>query len=196
MPITFDHDAAVERILHVSRLATHEQVDDGMMWYQDTHNELRTIAHIMGYPARDVFGIMAALSPGIPYSRNVALTKDMLKTGDCAHPYGDAIRKARAIREYGAPLDILGGAKVLSFFDNINDPDRSQAVTVDRHAYAITVAETFGPRGGADIRYQDLSRKGAYEAVAQAYRAAAEYVGIMPHQMQAITWTTWRGDGR
>lgn len=198
MPITFDHEQAVERILHVYDLADEAHHNEGASWYWDMRDFLLDMADHYNTTLRVAAGVTAALSPGIPYERNVLLAQDMLHKGDCRHPYGDPIRKARRIKDGEPPLDVLRGDKVRSFYDNIIDPIGSPSVTIDRHAYAITVAEAddIGPRGGARVRYQDLARKGMYERVAQAYRDAAEAAWIRPSQMQAITWCAWRGAAR
>jgi hypothetical protein len=38
----------------------------------------------------------------------------------------------------------------------------------------------------------NLTRGGLYERFADCYRAAAERLGILAGEVQAVTWVTWR----
>jgi hypothetical protein len=82
---------------------------------------------------------------------------------------------------------VLGGRKVRSFFSNILEPDRSGAVTVDRHAVSVVFGFSL-----SDAQVKILERSGTYLLVASAYRAAARRLGVSPCQCQAVTWTVWR----
>lgn len=190
---------ATRRVADVMARATPRQVAQGVAWYRDTFDVAAAMAgaHYATLPM--AIGTIAALSPGVPYSRSLELADDMLSTGDCAHPYGDSIRKARAIvtEPDRHPLDILRGRKVRSFYDNIWRPLTSREVTIDRHAYAIVLGvQPSGPRGGRPVNYNDLARPGRYDAVADAYRGVADECGLTPSQVQAITWVVWRGAAR
>jgi hypothetical protein len=74
----------------------------------------------------------------------------------------------------------LGGLKTRAFYVNILDPNNSDIVTVDTHAIKI-----------AGINRDSVGVK-LYNAIADGYRECAEYVGILPQQIQAITWITYK----
>jgi hypothetical protein len=81
---------------------------------------------------------------------------------------------------------VLKGPKERSFADNISNPKRSQAVTVDRHAVRVALGDiATRDKSGPEVI---LSRVGVYEAIAQAYRDAAKDLGLLPLELQAITW--------
>lgn len=97
---------------------------------------------------------------------------------------------------------MLGGKhKVRNFYNNIfapNAPDGS--VTADTHAVAAAllmplsgtspeVMDNFGAAGG-DI---NLGISGTYPIYAEAYRRAAAQRGLLPREMQSITWEAVRG---
>lgn len=103
--------------------------------------------------------------------------------------------------------------KVRSFYNNILDPmSKNGDVTIDTHAVggallrslggdSIPVAHNFGngiPAAAQPPGWQGTAGsattgvKGTYGLYADAYRAAAKEAGILPQQMQAITWEAKR----
>lgn len=101
--------------------------------------------------------------------------------------YGQNLAKAIAIRDGAKPLSILGGNKVICFYDCIVN-SKSSCVAVDRHAIRVAAGGGYTVEEGS----RWLSRKGNYERAALSYMVAADQAGIEPHQMQAITWLTYR----
>lgn len=114
------------------------------------------------------------------------------------------IAKAISIIENGDIENIsrqLGDMhKVRNFFNNITDPNSDTGdVTIDTHAVAAGLLK---PLAGKDNEVKmNLSGKGSaitgvtgtYPAFADAYRLAAKDKGILPRQMQSITWEAVRG---
>lgn len=96
----------------------------------------------------------------------------------------------------------MGGAhKVRNFYNNIVSPDSQLGdTTIDTHAAAA--ANLFPLTGDDDMTAQALGQKGSSNAVTgsrglyglytEAYRRAAEARGILPRQMQSITWEAVR----
>jgi hypothetical protein len=122
------------------------------------------------------------------------------------------IAKAINIIEDGSMANItkqLGGQhKVRNFYNNIMDPnDASGHVTIDTHAVAaglmrplagadLEVAHNFGSNVKGTVGPKNSSftgMKGTYGIYAEAYRRAAKERGILPRQMQSITWEAVRG---
>lgn len=171
--MSIDHAA---HVMMVYRRATDADRAHGMGWYAMAHDiarEARTVP--MGA------GILSALSPRMPWVRNVQLARVAFTTPLTGGGLTRSIENARRILAGEDPMDVLGGMKTRAFFTNILDPDDDWTVTVDTHAIKI-----------AGIPNRDSVGKGLYMAIADGYREAAEYVGILPQQMQAITWTTYR----
>jgi hypothetical protein len=98
--------------------------------------------------------------------------------------------------------------KVRSFYNNIIDPTSPDGhVTIDTHAVAasllrpltgksIEVLHNFGNTiagepGPSSSKVLGLS--GLYAVYAEAYRRAAEQRGLLPREMQSITWEAVRG---
>jgi len=119
----------------------------------------------------------------------------------------------RAVESNGDPKllnEIMGGKhKVRNFYNNILAPNSARGdVTIDTHAVAagllrplsqksVEVAHNFktsAPKGMQGASGSAASGvQGTYPLYAEAYRRAAEERGILPRQMQSITWEAVRG---
>ena len=130
------------------------------------------------------------------------------------------IKNAIIALESNGDKAIISGAlgdahKVRSFYNNIVDPNSKNGdVTIDTHAVA---AATLRPVGGKhtivnhnfgtapSVKDQKADWKGAtknsrvngikglYSIYAEAYRRAAAERGVLPREMQSITWEAVRG---
>lgn len=118
--------------------------------------------------------------------------------------YG-SIAKAVSIARDGSRYNIstnLGQAhKVRNFYNNILVPnDPAGHVTIDTHAVA---ADLVRPLAGSDPEVMHVlgntpgslatGSRGLYGVHAEAYRRAAAERGLLPRQMQSITWEGVRG---
>ena len=98
--------------------------------------------------------------------------------------------------------------KVRSFYNNIYAPnDSSGNVTIDTHAVAAgllrplsgksrEVEHNFGSNVKGEVGPKNSSftgSQGTYAIYAEAYKRAAEERGVLPRQMQSITWEAVRG---
>jgi len=117
------------------------------------------------------------------------------------------IGKAVAIYLNGSNENIstqLGTAhKIRNFYDNIVDPMSEEGeVTMDTHAIAaatllplsgnsIEVSQNFGTKKISSSNASGVS--GVYYAYADAYADAAKRTGLLPRQMQSVTWEAVRG---
>lgn len=88
--------------------------------------------------------------------------------------------------------------KVRDFYNNIFNPENPNAVTVDTHAVGAAlfsvvsandsvVADNFGNPGN-----MTSGQKGTYPIYFEAYRRAAKQLGILPRELQSITWEAIR----
>jgi hypothetical protein len=119
-------------------------------------------------------------------------------------PGNDTIGKAvLAMDATIEEMDTLVGDahKVRSFYNNIMYPNGDWGdTTIDTHAVAAgmlmpysgnsqPVKDVFGGGSGSSV----TGIKGTYPLYASAYRRAAARVGILPREMQSITWEAARG---
>jgi len=120
--------------------------------------------------------------------------------------WGDftTLGKAASIFLDGSPENIndkLGAEhKVRNFYNNIFAPKDERFATIDTHAVAADllrplasadkpVADNFGKTGGSKL----TGVSGTYPIHLEAYKRAAEARGILPREMQSITWEAVRG---
>lgn len=129
------------------------------------------------------------------------------KGAEASAAYGNGfgpIAKIVSILEDGSIPNIsrqLGQAhKVRNFYNNIFDPNDPNSVTIDTHAAAAglllplgassaEVNDLFGAAGSHDA----TGLSGTYVLFAEAYRRAAAERGVLPREMQSITWEAVRG---
>lgn len=174
-------ETIVRRIVATFDRATSTDIEAGARWYDEAG---ALAADLSGEFSVDQCAVVIAhLSPRTTWARNVASATLLVKTGErYVGVIGDLYERALASLEFADPFDSFGpGArKTQSFARNIAG-DR-EAVTVDVWACRV-----------ANLDETKLSRKGAYDAVAHAYRLAARRRGVDPATMQATTWVVARG---
>ncbi len=114
------------------------------------------------------------------------------------------IMKSISILENGKIENIsenLGNQhKVRNFFVNISNPNDTNAVTIDTHAVAAALLK---PLAGSDSevvtnlsgppKSKPAGLVGSYPVFADAYRELANELGILPRELQSITWEAVRG---
>jgi len=122
--------------------------------------------------------------------------------------YGTIQKAIRIMRsDKASKLDVVSAElgnqhKVRSFYNNIVDPNnRDGHVTMDTHAVAalywqalsgnsFEVSQNFGLSNVTNNSI--LGVNGLYPANAEAYRNAAEAFGLLPREIQSITWEAVR----
>lgn len=120
--------------------------------------------------------------------------------------WGDfvAIGKAASIFVDGRPENISANLgqehKVRNFYNNIYDATDPRFTTIDTHAVAAAqlrplagsdkpVTDNFGATGGTNT----TGISGTYPLYYEAYKRAAAARGLIPREMQSITWEGVRG---
>lgn len=173
-----------DNILSEYRRSTEDDRAEGFRWYRDAHK----IATTLGYgDAKQGAALLAALSPQTSWELNVKLAAKAVNDGRASGHLGDACRKAdRILSGWPAERVLPMDKKTGDFYRCIADPGDPDSVCVDRHAHDIAVGERYGSRN------RGLDARGRYVAVQRAYRLAAKVLGILPQELQAITWVSWR----
>ena len=187
----------VRNILKLYRQATQEDTINGVEWYARAERMAAWIAQDAGLPLSTVIGVMAALSPNNRWERNCRDAATMCQAwqqGDNMDSfkvscYNTMKAKAWAILDLGLTddediLSHLNGQKIRSFYSNIRGLDE---VTIDGHA--LNIAR--GKREGLTSDKTNMGKR-EYRELQAAYVRAAKRVGVKPHVLQAITWTTWK----
>lgn len=187
----------VRNILKLYRQATQEDTVNGVEWYARAERMAKAIAEDAGLPLPTVIGVMAALSPNNRWERNCKDALAMCQAWVAGESmdsfkvscYNTMKQKAWAILDLGLTddediLSHLNGQKIRSFYSNIRGLDE---VTIDGHA--LNIAR--GKREGLTSDKTNMGKR-EYRELQEAYVKAAKRVGVKPHVLQAITWTTWK----
>jgi hypothetical protein len=175
-------------ILKVYSLATPEELIAGASWYQDAntlaHFLVHTPDHRPGVSVYQAAGVIAALSPLIPWERNKELVIRAIVDHKASGTLGNSVTAANRILAGEDALDVLKSDKVRNFYLSILGD--STAVCIDRHAW-----EVFEGKRYADKDRPSVTKK-RYKEAADAYREAATSTGESATALQAITWLVWR----
>ena len=191
-----DHERMIYNITSVYRDADEDQHAEGLLWYSQAKREAYHIAMKHDVPVYITVAVIAALSPNNKWARNLVNADALIGAfvnGDGllsvkVSTYHAMKRKAWDILvarpSYNDVKAMLKGQKITSFFMDIMGEFN---VTIDGHARNIAYGERVGltdDRSNIGVR--------EYRALQAAYQEAARRVGLMPYQLQAITWRVWR----
>lgn len=184
--VTLRGDQIVENILDVYY---NDQVDSETGWYQNANELAVELANRYDSCPLKVAGIIASLSPLKSWDENKRIAESFLRNGESYHT-GIFQSKAEAILEGDSCreriLEILNGNKIQNFFLNIAFPKLVNAVTIDRHAVSIAHGYTV-----EDSKLKGITDK-QYNFFKACYVEAARIAGVLPNEMQAVTWVKWR----
>lgn len=174
-------ETITRRILATFDRATASDLESGARWYDEAGDLAASLASDAG-SLEHAATVIAHLSPRTPWARNVAGAVSLIRHGEKGNGTMDALyQRAVSSLDYEDPFESFGSGapKTAAFARNIAG-DR-EVVTVD--VWALRVAS---------LDETAIGRKGAYEAVAHAYRLAARRRGVDPATMQATTWVVAR----
>lgn len=174
----------------VWKLCTPADVESGAHWYDKAGGVVADIVALTGDTRETVAAVIAHDSPRTTWQRNVAGAYALLATGEkapgiMAGNHSRAVSAMETGRAGGDPLATIKGPKTRNFAMNILGCRES--VTVDAWAARIALKPDWTRGETADVE-RILSRAGAYDAVANAYRVVAARLGIDPTTLQASTW--------
>ena len=174
-----------------------ERTDDtskaeGLEWYQQAHEFCKQVSLKYNVELPKVCGILSALSPATNWEANKRDCINLIKVNGNAYSkqfkfttYGQNVLKAQDIfRSVINPDNAFNpktGAKTYNFYHNVLHPTNETYVTIDRHAYTIATNNV----------YKHLTPK-QYGIVADHYRRSADKVKLLPNQLQAILWVSYR----
>lgn len=164
---------------------------EGLNWYTEGHSFCKEVANTHSLSLPVVCGVLSALSPGMNWERNKLETITLIKGarlnkgGFKFTTYGQNVIKAteilEGIRKPHEAFSMKTGAKTYNFFYNLLEPSNPDYLTVDRHTYRITTDDEY--------THIPISK---YRSIADHYKRAADRIGIIPNQLQAVLWVWYR----
>jgi len=191
-----------QNIINVLKAADPKEIEFYAKWYDHAHDDIAALAKRYRKPIPVVAGIVAVLSPGMNWNKNLELAERILQGQTRSSAWPENVAKARHILRYG-DLSVLTegawGPKVGPFFESIASPaSQRRRVVIDGHAINIWrgkyeplqtgwISETKKQRSKG-INISDAERAAAIND----YQRAGDAFGLTPQATQAITWTVWR----
>lgn len=176
--------------------ATESEVNEGLEWYSEANriaNKLSLDGLLdkrNGMP-ETAAGVLAAVSPQTQWEHNILiaahlitgepLTKGMFQTNV-------RLNQARRIINGERPSDVLKGRKVRAFYVCILEPYNHDTVVIDRHAMCAAEGRLMARQEQNKVGHS----KALYQMYAEAYFAAADQLSLLPCELQAIVWVSWR----
>jgi hypothetical protein len=149
----------------------------GSAWYTAEHGEAARLAKRADRPLRIVCACLAVLSPRCQWPRVKDACGEMLAGNKPRGIFGRNVAKAAMILALpnGIPIDPKTAPKTWAFWQNLWRPSDAHPVTLDSwmlRAHGLPVSAGLG----------------AYNTLADAYRAVAADLGLIPNQLQATVW--------
>lgn len=195
----------IANIVSLIQSASASQMQDGLAWYQDANDEARFYAEHYNLSITQVVGVIAALSPQKQWYTNLKIARKVMGAftagkGVPSVHFKSQMNKVRKILHTPDITEIemmnvvygKAGDKTASFAHNILHPDQAGVVTVDGHA--VNAADHGMVRKAITSAATPTGRK--YRMYSAVYAAAAEIMGMLPHQAQAVAWVTYRDIAR
>jgi len=189
------NEMTIRYIHKVYKQATPQEIHAGVEWYPSALACCKKLATEVRLPVHTVVGVVAALSPNNRWASNIPNARDLI-TGYQAGKRPEDIRvgtyhamkaKAWSILEatpdYGGVLVLLNGKKITAFYENIMGNDKC---TIDGHAKNIYYGKRERVKDNGSIGVKE------YRTIVEAYAKVAKMYNLKTHEMQAITWITWR----
>lgn len=175
----------VKNIETVYNAANKKEVNDGVTWYGRAREFCEALAYKHNLPIWKVALMVSALSPRNKWGRNKADTRAVILKGLDAKCATFHTNKEKACKIFHASsltegLEILGkGKKTRAFFMNIYNYN-SNKVCID--SWACRIAK-LGKDSPTVKQYIDLEK---------AYQIVAAKHGLVPMDLQAVTWVAYR----
>lgn len=170
-----------DRLISTYTHATGDQLARGESWYRRAH-DLAT-----QYAAGDTrlgASVIAVASANKGWKENTDIARRVLHTRVPSGHTGSNLVKMQRLLDGAHPDEVLPvGKKTYWFYATIADPDHPTAVVVDRHAADLCDGVV---RGQAN---RGLSTQSRYDLYCEVFRKAAQRIGCIPSELQAVTWT-------
>jgi hypothetical protein len=193
---------STRNLLSIYKKSTFCALQNGVKWYEQANNYACELANKYGLPVEKSAGIISALSPMITWEQNKrdaeVLIQGLTLGIDTSEQYkvhrfstySKNVIKGEQIFYSDQPVvnffSDKTGPKTLSFFLNILRPTEQTRVTIDRHAIAAWQGVKDGTGGSRRVTTAQ------YKKIESDYVSVANKVNLLPHQLQAIIWVTYK----
>ena len=182
------HARAVNNLRKIAKQTSKLNWEHGKKWYRTAHLLAQSLTSDT-VSLSCVCGVIAALSPQCSWPENIRAATELLQNGKLGQNpkyagYQANVDKATRILHGENPLQVLGGQKVLAFYDNMLNYRTSMLVTIDTHAARAAFNKlVLDPR---EISW--VFRVNGNEVLQKAYQTVAKEYKTTPHVLQASLW--------
>ena len=179
--LTIDYVVRLEKWYQLATLTQYEQ---GIAWYPMARAQCQAIANEYRIPLDIVVAMVAALSPGCPWDKNLIDTILVIEEGNIAKcsTYRRNVFKADNIM-WNNDISLLSGLKVVQFYNSIMRPDTHRIACIDRHMR----------RSIGEFNKRDKLLVHQRKAVVNAIAILADRHNVSVPSFQAIIWLVVRG---
>ena len=186
--------SAKNRLIEYYNLSTSEQKKEGLKWYKEANQFCANLAKQSNLEVFRVVGIVAALSPQKNWQRNKELAYNFIINKSNTGHNKQQINKALdcyILNENEIYLMLSKNkVKTSQFYYNILHFDKIKSVTIDRHAIGTIIYNKRNIKTISDGQSQMTKKQ--YDFFADCYKEAAKELNLLPQQLQAIVWVTYR----
>jgi hypothetical protein len=184
----------VNNILRYYDLATKTEILRGKNWYRDANYFADIMQQRHGHKKYQIVGIIAALSPQTNWQENKRIAELFLLGYREELHNGQQLFKAEQCLEAKKSqifkLLTKDGKKTSYFYNNILYCNYDNGVTIDRHAIGVCTQKPNKVRAINNNGAQITKRQ--YDFFQTCFNEAAKKVNILPHELQAIVWSSYR----
>lgn len=178
-----DMTARIEAVLKQAVECVHCDKQDARRWYAVKGAWIREHARRYGLPLEAAFPIYSLLSANatVPETDRQFLKYCRRQRVDHFPEIKQRIRRAR--RGHPHAMTFKNAAKLSTFAINLRYPKRPGLATIDRWSARIAI-------GNRDAARAVLARSNlrGYRLIESAYVEVAERHGMLPNEVQALTW--------
>jgi hypothetical protein len=182
--------AKIEKVVEFSSQA---DFDHGVAWYGIAHRHARELAREFGVGLETASALIAVLSPNNSWQGNLKDARRVLEARRLGvldqvrvKTYPLNLAKAKRLLNGERPGDVLRGPKVLAFYGNILRPGTPGFVTIDFHITNLC-------RGKHEpMKDSKVPSRSEREECIEAIWKVAEDRGLLPQQVQAVAWVSWK----
>jgi hypothetical protein len=168
------------------------EIESGKNWYSNSKDKICKIADKYNIRHEIAIAVCSALSPRCIWESNIKDMESLLswysdkkkKNYPKVTTYNSNKMKAISILE-NENTNVFNTAKTFNFFQNLLNPDNPDYVTIDGHGINIYYGKT------GMVKNKHFTDK-YYYRIAKAYKKVAKKYNLLPNQLQAIVWLSFK----
>lgn len=185
--VKYSLDDIDRQLKYVFSQANDYEYNEGLRWYQEANLYLQEISNHFNLPISLTCALCACLSPNASWNQNVKDTYTLIRFKAAGRfkvtTYFRNKQKAKQIFKT-KDTSLLSGRKVLPFFDNLLRPQESTEVTIDTHIVRCSVNNS-----NLEVSYIPPTH---WNCIKETIEGIAKENNLLPLQVQAILWITWK----